>query len=88
MKFVFEFYKCLIGKFIYILDELIIGLYVDDISRLLKVLNWLVENGDIVVIIEYNLDVIKIVDYIIDLGFEGGSGGGIIVVIGIFEDIV
>lgn len=76
------------GCFIYIFDELIIGLYVDDISCLLKVLNCIVENGDMVVIIEYNFDVIKMVDYIIDLGLEGGEGGGIIIVIGIFEEIV
>ncbi|NYK72651.1 hypothetical protein, partial [Salmonella enterica] len=63
------------------------GLHVDDISRLLKVLNRLVENGDTVVIIEHNLDVIKTADHIIDLGPEGGDGGGTIVATGTPEDI-
>lgn len=63
------------GRSIYILDEPTTGLHVDDISRLLKVLNRLVENGDTVVIIEHNLDVIKTADHIIDLGPEGGEGG-------------
>ncbi len=76
-----------VGKSIYILDEPTTGLHVDDISRLLKVLNRLVENGDTVVIIEHNLDVIKTADYIIDLGPEGGSGGGTIVATGTPEDI-
>ena len=59
----------------------------DDISRLLKVLNRLVENGDTVVIIEHNLDVIKTADHIIDLGPEGGDGGGTIVATGTPEEI-
>ena len=59
------------GRSIYILDEPTTGLHVDDISRLLKVLNRIVENGDTVVIIEHNLDVIKTADHIIDLGPEG-----------------
>ena len=75
------------GRSIYILDEPTTGLHVDDISRLLKVLNRLVENGDTVVIIEHNLDVIKTADHIIDLGPEGGDGGGTIVATGTPEDI-
>ena len=59
----------------------------DDISRLLKVLNKLVENGDTVVIIEHNLDVIKMADHIIDLGPEGGDGGGTVVATGTPEKI-
>src|SRR5699024_2937307 len=70
------------GRSIYILDEPTTGLHADDISRLLKVLNKLVENGDTVVVIEHNLDVIKMADHIIDLGPEGGDGGGTIVATG------
>ena len=82
VKLASELHKRSTGKSIYILDEPTTGLHVDDISRLLKVLNRLVENGDTVVIIEHNLDVIKTADYIIDLGPEGGSGGGTIVATG------
>ncbi|HAR5415224.1 TPA: excinuclease ABC subunit UvrA [Staphylococcus aureus] len=87
VKLASELHKRSTGKSIYILDEPTTGLHVDDISRLLKVLNRLVENGDTVVIIEHNLDVIKTADYIIDLGPEGGSGGGAIVATGTPEDI-
>ncbi|HCY8804902.1 TPA: excinuclease ABC subunit UvrA [Staphylococcus aureus] len=87
VKLASELHKRSTGKSIYILDEPTTGLHVDDISRLLKVLNRLVENGDTVVIIEHNLDVIKTADYIIDLGPEGGSGGGTIVATGAPEDI-
>lgn len=65
-----------------------IGLYSEDIWCLIGVLDWLVDVGNIVLIIEYNLDVVKLVDYLIDLGLEGGDGGGIIVVIGILEQVV
>ena len=75
------------GRSIYILDEPTTGLHVDDIGRLLKVLNKLVENGDTVVIIEHNLDVIKMADHIIDLGPEGGDGGGTLVATGTPEQI-
>ena len=75
------------GRSIYILDEPTTGLHVDDISRLLKVLNRIVENGDTVVIIEHNLDVIKTADHIIDLGPEGGEGGGTIIATGTPEEI-
>lgn len=87
VKLASELHKRSTGKSIYILDEPTTGLHVDDISRLLKVLNRLVENGDTVVIIEHNLDVIKTADYIIDLGPEGGSGGGTIVATGTPKDI-
>ncbi|MCP8600936.1 ATP-binding cassette domain-containing protein, partial [Acinetobacter baumannii] len=72
VKLASELHKRSTGKSIYILDEPTTGLHVDDISRLLKVLNRLVENGDTVVIIDHTLDVIKTADYIIDLGPEGG----------------
>ncbi len=87
VKLASELHKRSTGRSIYILDEPTTGLHVDDISRLLKVLNRLVENGDTVVIIEHNLDVIKTADHIIDLGPEGGDGGGTIVATGTPEDI-
>ncbi|WP_240374423.1 excinuclease ABC subunit UvrA [Bacillus piscicola] len=76
------------GKSLYILDEPTTGLHVDDIARLLNVLQRLVENGDTVLVIEHNLDVIKTVDYVIDLGPEGGDKGGTLVASGKPEDIV
>lgn len=87
VKLASELHKRSTGRSIYILDEPTTGLHVDDISRLLKVLNRLVENGDTVVIIEHNLDVIKIADHIIDLGPEGGDGGGTLVATGTPEEI-
>ncbi|MEN8686648.1 MAG: ATP-binding cassette domain-containing protein, partial [Desulfuromonadales bacterium] len=75
------------GRTIYILDEPTTGLHFDDISRLLDVLQRLVESGNSVVIIEHNLDVIKTADHIIDLGPEGGSRGGEIVASGTPEDV-
>ncbi|PWA12607.1 excinuclease ABC subunit UvrA [Pueribacillus theae] len=75
------------GKTLYILDEPTTGLHVDDISRLLNVLQRLVENGDTVLIIEHNLDVIKTADYLIDLGPEGGDKGGQIVATGTPEQV-
>lgn len=87
VKLASELHKRSTGRSIYILDEPTTGLHVDDISRLLKVLNRLVENGDTVVIIEHNLDVIKTADYIIDLGPEGGDGGGTLVATGTPEEI-
>ncbi|MGO3050710.1 excinuclease ABC subunit UvrA [Staphylococcus casei] len=87
VKLASELHKRSTGRSIYILDEPTTGLHVDDISRLLKVLNKLVENGETVVIIEHNLDVIKMADYIVDLGPEGGDGGGTVVATGTPEDI-
>lgn len=88
VKLAAELYRRSTGKTIYILDEPTTGLHIDDIDRLLKVLHRLVENGDSVLVIEHNLDVIKTADYIIDLGPEGGSRGGMIVATGTPEDIV
>lgn len=72
----------------FILDEPTTGLHSADIKKLLVILNRIVENGDTVVVIEHNLDVIKIADYIIDLGPEGGDNGGEIVTTGTPEQII
>ena len=69
------------------LDEPTTGLHTDDIARLLEVLNRLVEAGNTVLVIEHNLDVIKTADYIIDMGPEGGDGGGTMVACGTPEEI-
>ncbi|SFO74779.1 excinuclease ABC subunit A [Halolactibacillus alkaliphilus] len=87
VKLASELHKRSNGKTLYILDEPTTGLHVDDISRLLEVLNRLVENGDTVLIIEHNLDVIKTCDYLIDLGPEGGDRGGTILATGTPEII-
>ncbi|MBQ8420389.1 MAG: excinuclease ABC subunit UvrA [Clostridia bacterium] len=75
------------GKTIYILDEPTTGLHSDDVAKLLNVLNRLCENGNTVLVIEHNLDVIKTADHIIDLGPEGGDGGGTVVCTGTPEEV-
>ncbi|GIP65224.1 UvrABC system protein A [Virgibacillus pantothenticus] len=87
VKLASELHRRSNGKSFYILDEPTTGLHVDDISRLLNVLQRLVDNGDTVLIIEHNLDVIKTADHIIDLGPEGGAGGGKIIATGTPEQI-
>ncbi|TLS38521.1 excinuclease ABC subunit UvrA [Pseudalkalibacillus caeni] len=87
VKLASQLYKRSTGKTLYILDEPTTGLHVDDIARLLKVLQRLTENGDTVLIIEHNLDVIKTADHLIDLGPEGGDRGGQIVATGTPEEI-
>ncbi len=82
-----ELSKKATGKTLYILDEPTTGLHFDDINKLLKVLQALVEQGNTVVVIEHNLDVIKVADYIVDMGPEGGDGGGKIVVQGTPEEV-
>ncbi|MEC0370739.1 excinuclease ABC subunit UvrA [Paenibacillus chibensis] len=88
VKLASELYRRSTGKTLYILDEPTTGLHVDDIDRLLTVLHRLVDSGESVLVIEHNLDVIKTADYIIDLGPEGGSGGGTIIATGTPEQIV
>ena len=83
-----ELQKKATGKSVFILDEPTTGLHTDDIKKLLEILNSIVDNGDTVIVIEHNLDVIKVADYIIDLGPEGGDGGGKIVCTGTPEEIV
>lgn len=75
------------GKSIFILDEPTTGLHSEDIKKLLQILNRIVDNGDTVIVIEHNLDVIKVADYIIDLGPEGGNLGGDIVATGTPEQV-
>ena len=75
------------GKTLYILDEPTTGLHTDDVAKLLKVLEALVSNGDTVLVIEHNLDVIKMADYIIDIGPDGGDNGGEIVASGTPEEV-
>ena len=88
VKLASELHRRSNGKSFYILDEPTTGLHTDDISRLLTVLQRLVDNGDTVLVIEHNLDVIKTADYIIDLGPEGGDGGGQVIATGTPEDIM
>lgn len=88
VKLAAELYRRSTGKTMYILDEPTTGLHVDDIDRLLKVLHRLVDSGETVLVIEHNLDVIKTADHLIDLGPEGGSGGGTIIATGTPEHVV
>lgn len=88
VKLAAELAKPNAGRTLYLLDEPTTGLHFDDIAKLLKVLNSLVEQGNTAVVIEHNLDVIKTADWIVDLGPEAGTGGGWIVAAGTPEDIV
>ena len=87
MKLASELHKRSTGKSFYILDEPTTGLHTEDISRLLKVLERCVDDGNTVLVIEHNLDVIKTADHIIDLGPEGGVGGGTIIATGTPEEV-
>ena len=87
VKLANELQKRSTGQTLYILDEPTTGLHMDDVRRLMGVISRIVDNGDSVVIIEHNLDVIKLADYIIDLGPEGGDKGGTIIAKGTPEDV-
>jgi len=87
VKLASELQKRSTGRTLYVLDEPTTGLHFDDIAKLLGVLNRLVDQGNTVVVIEHNLDVIKVADWIIDLGPEGGSRGGLVVAEGTPEDV-
>ena len=88
IKLAKELQKKPTGKSLFILDEPTTGLHTDDIKKLLVILDRIVDNGDTVIVIEHNLDVIKVADYIIDLGPEGGDEGGQIVITGTPEEII
>jgi excinuclease ABC subunit A len=87
IKLARELSKRSTGKTLYILDEPTTGLHFDDINKLLKVLHRLVDEGNTVIVIEHNMDVIKSADYLIDLGPEGGAGGGRLVAAGSPEQV-
>ncbi len=87
VKLASELRKRATGQTVYILDEPTTGLHFEDVRRLLEVLHRLVEKGNTVIVIEHNLDVIKTADHLIDLGPEGGTGGGLVVASGTPEDV-
>ena len=87
VKLAKELQKKATGKSVFILDEPTTGLHSDDIKKLLVILQRIVDNGDTVIVIEHNLDVIKVSDYVIDLGPEGGNGGGEIIATGTPEEV-
>jgi excinuclease ABC subunit A len=87
VKLALELSKRDTGRTLYILDEPTTGLHFADIALLLKVLHQLRDAGNTIVVIEHNLDVIKTADWLIDMGPEGGSGGGMVVAVGTPEDI-
>ena len=87
IKLATELSKRSTGKTIYILDEPTTGLHFADVHKLIDILQRLAENGNTVIVIEHNLDVIKTADYIIDMGPEGGSGGGTVIARGTPEEV-
>ncbi len=87
IKLASELSKRQTGRTLYLLDEPTTGLHFDDVKQLLEVLHKLVDKGNSMIIIEHNLDVIKTADWLIDMGPEGGDGGGSIVAVGTPEDI-
>ena len=87
MKLATELSRRSTGSTFYILDEPTTGLHAEDVKKLLEVLQRLVDGGNTVLVIEHNLDVIKSADWIIDLGPEGGIGGGEIVAVGTPEEV-
>ena len=87
VKLASELQRKATGKTVFVLDEPTTGLHSEDVKKLIEVLQRLVDNGDTVVVIEHNLDVIKCADYIIDMGPEGGSDGGSVVCTGTPEQV-
>jgi len=87
VKLAKELSKRSTGRTLYVLDEPSVGLHAADVHKLIEVLQRLVEGGNTVLIIEHNLDIIKVADYVIDLGPEGGDRGGEVVAVGTPEEI-
>ena len=87
MKLASELQRRSTGRTVYVLDEPTTGLHTEDIRKLLLVLQSLVDKGNTVIVIEHNLDVIKSADWVIDMGPEGGSGGGTVVAEGTPEEV-
>jgi excinuclease ABC subunit A len=87
VKIASELYRPHITKSIYLLDEPTVGLHYDDVAKLIDILQKLVERGNTVVVIEHNLDVLKCADYLIDMGPEGGVGGGKVIAKGTPEEV-
>jgi excinuclease ABC subunit A len=87
VKIASELYKPNLHKTIYLLDEPTIGLHYEDVKKLIEIMNRLVDNGNSVLIIEHNMDIIKCSDYVIDIGPEGGDKGGEVVAKGTPEDV-
>ncbi len=87
MKLATELQKRSTGRTVYVLDEPTTGLHFEDISKLIKVLSGLVDKGNTVIVIEHNLDVIKTADWVVDMGPEGGSGGGLVIAEGTPEEV-
>jgi excinuclease ABC subunit A len=87
VKIASELYRPHLTKTIYLLDEPTVGLHYDDVQKLVDILQKLVDHGNTVVVIEHNLDVLKCADYIVDMGPEGGIGGGKVVAQGTPEEV-
>ena len=87
IKLAKELQKKPTGKSVFIMDEPTTGLHLEDIKKLLEIINLIVSNGDTVIVIEHNLDLIKVADYIIDLGPDGGVMGGTVIASGTPEDV-
>ena len=87
VKLATELSKRSTGKTVYILDEPTTGLHTDDVAKILKILQRFADNGNTVIVIEHNLDVIKVADYIVDLGYEGGDKGGTVIAKGTPEQV-